>query len=498
MTQSSAIRDSRPGGPAADVARVAGRGTVYITVAKLWFMASGFGIHFILPRLMGKDSFGLYSVVIGIVSIVNAVIVTGTYQTVSKYISQEEAKADAVKSKALRLQAAIGGAIALGFFLLAPVTASYLNDPRLVDYLRLASLITLAYSFYSVYTGYFNGRRRFLTQSMLDMTYSTLKLVFIVALVWLGYGVAGGVGGFALAAISVLLISAFVAGKGRGEGEVRASELLRFQAYLLAFTFVLNLLQKVDLILVKGLSSPEAGVADLNAGSYSAAVNVANITYQVIISVTFVIFPLVSQATFRQDRDRTRGYIANTVRYTLMVMALLATLFSANAGEVLGVIYPQSYQDGSGALSVIAYGMLCFGLLQVMTTIITASGRPTVSLVVGAATLAVSALLNSMLIPSRGTVGAAISTTVAMFIGVMLAGGYLLSRFGALIAPLSLLRIGVCAGVVFFASILLTPASVPLILAQLAGLSLAYAAMLVLTGELARHDLDSVKKVLGK
>jgi stage V sporulation protein B len=330
------------------------------------------------------------------------------------------------------------------------------------------------------------------------MTYSTLKLVFIVALVWLGYGVAGGVGGFALAAISVLAVSAINAGKGTAAGEVRASELLRFQAYLLAFTFVLNLLQKVDLILVKALSSPESSIADLNAGSYSAAINVANLTYQVIISVTFIIFPLVSQSTFQQEQEKTRGYIDNTIRYTLMVMALLATLFSANASEVLRVIYPESYQDGSAALSVVAFGMLGFGLLQVMTTIISASGRPMVSLAIGAATLGVSVLLNSVLIPSRGITGAAVSTTVAMLIGVVLAGGYLLSRFGGLIRPLSLVRIALCACVVYFGSIFFAPASIPIILAQLAGLSLAYAGMLILTGELNRQDLDSVKKVLGK
>jgi hypothetical protein len=59
-------------------------------------------------------------------------------------------------------------------------------------------------------------------------------------------------------------------------------------------------------------------------------------------------------------------------------------------------------------------------------------------------------------------------------------------------------RIALCACVVYFASIFFAPASIPIILAQLAGLSLAYAGMLILTGELNRQDLDSVKKVLGK
>ena len=58
-----------------DVAQTAGRGTIYITLAKLWFIVSGYGIEFILPRLLAKEEFGLYKVVVGAVSIINAVIV---------------------------------------------------------------------------------------------------------------------------------------------------------------------------------------------------------------------------------------------------------------------------------------------------------------------------------------------------------------------------------------------------------------------------------------
>src|SRR5687767_1959163 len=226
MSQLSTIKDIRSETQTADVARTAGRGTIYITLAKIWFMVSGYGIHFILSRLMSEEQYGLYNVAVYTVSIVNAVIITGTYQTVSKYISQEPEKADAVKSKALKLQTVVGGGASLGFFLLAPTIADYLNDPRLTGYLRLASLITLSYSFYAVFTGYFNGLKRFFAQAAIDTTYSTLKLSFIIALVWIGLGVEGGIGGFALAAASVLVISAFLARGGKRGGEVRPSDLL--------------------------------------------------------------------------------------------------------------------------------------------------------------------------------------------------------------------------------------------------------------------------------
>jgi stage V sporulation protein B len=493
MIKESAIKTTAPG---ADITKVAGRGTVYITASKVWFMISGYGIHFALPRLLTAEMFGLYQVTVSVVSIINAVVVTGTYQTVSKYISQEEEKAGAVKSKALRVQLAVGGGISAGFFLLAPLIAGYLNDHRLVNYLRLASLITLSYSFYSVFTGYFNGLKKFPIQAGLDIAYSTLKLAFIVLLVWLGYGVAGGIGGFALAAGCVLAISAVAARGSEKKGEVKAGDLVRFQAYLLLSTLFFNLLQKVDIILIKSLSSPDPTLASVNSGYYGAAINLANVTYQLIVSITFIIFPLVSQATFANDLEKTRGYVSATLRYTLMIMALVATLFSANAGEVLRVIYPADYQAGAVALAVVSYGMMFFGLLFVLTTIISASGRPAVSLIVCALSLVSSATLNALLIPGLGIAGAAIGTTASMLIGVVAGGGYLFLSFGSLIPIKSLARILLSCGALYVLSVALTPATRLVILAQLALLPLVYLVALVVTGELGRADLERIKRVI--
>ncbi|HXI93417.1 MAG TPA: oligosaccharide flippase family protein [Blastocatellia bacterium] len=487
--------ESRPVASTDNIAAIAGRGAIYITAAKIWFIVSGYGITVTLAHLLTIENYGIYRVVINTVSIINAVIVTGTYQTVSKYVSQEPEKADSIKWKALGLQVYVGGAATLGFFLLAPTVASLLNDPRLTGWLRLASLITLSYSFYSVYTGYFNGKKRFDIQAGLDISYSTLKLVFIVLLAWLGFGVTGSVGGFALAAASALVISAIIARGGDRKGDARAGQLLKFQSYLLLFTFVLTLLQRVDLMLIKALSSPDATTASENAAYYSAAVDIANITYQIIVSVTFVIFPLISQSTFADDRARTQSYISKTLRYTLMVMALTATLFSSSAGGVLRVIYRETYQAGSPALRIVAFGMLFFGLLYIVTTIISASGQPGVSLLLGVITLVTSTALNALLIPSLGLVGAATATTISMLVGTVLACAYLWRRFRTLVSFTSTLRIAACAGVVYCASLLFSPASKVLVIAQLIGLSVTYVIVLVLSGEFGRSDLRLIARV---
>jgi len=495
---STLTRESSPASFSNNVATIAGRGTIYITAAKLWFMVSGYGIHFILPRLMTKEDFGIYQVVIGVVSVINAVIITGTYQTVSKRVSEDQANAGSVVTTALKLQILIGGGASLAFFLLAPVVAGYLNDARLVNYLRLASLITLAYSFYAVFTGFFNGRKKFLTQASLDMSYSTFKLAFVVLFVWLGLGVMGGIGGFALAAASVLMLSFLIAGRGEQVRPVAARELLQFQSYLLLFTLAINLLQKTDLILVKALSSTDPTLASENAATYGAAINVANITYQAIISATFIIFPLVSEATFAKDRERTKSYVSNTLRYTLIVMALLATLFSSNSKGVLSLIYPPEYQAGSGALVVVAYGMLFFGLLYVVTTMISASGHPGVSLAIGILTLGLSAALNWMLIPSRGLAGAAAATTISMLAGAVAACAYVRVKFGVLLSLSSTVRIAASAGLIYAASLLFFPSSKLLIVVKLIALSVCYLALLIIIREVGRNDLRVLSQVASR
>jgi stage V sporulation protein B len=495
MTELSAIEQLKPAN-SPDIARVAGRGVIYITAAKIWFMVSGYGIHFILPRLVTPEQFGLYQVTISVVSIINAVLITGTHQTVSKYVSQEEEKADSVKSKALKLQLVLGGGIWLSLFLLAPAVSAYLNDPRLADYLRLASLITLAYSFYAVLTGYFNGQRRFFIQAGLDIIYSTLKLCLILLLVWLGYGVAGAIGGFAAASVIILALSAAIAGRGKRRGEVETKDLLRFQISLLLFTLALNLLQKTDLVLVKALSSADAKLASEMAAYYGAAINIANITYQAIFSATSVVFPIVSRATFADDGQAARSSISKAFRYGLMIMALVATLFSANSNEVLGLVYPPDYQASSSALRVVAYGMLFFGLLHILTTIISASGRPTISLMIALVALMMSVALNALLIPRYGLMGAAIATTASTLSGAFAGGAYLLVRFGRFIRPLSAMRIVGCASLIYVISVVTASTPRPLVLGKLILLALIYLLGLVLSRELDQADLAAIKKII--
>jgi O-antigen/teichoic acid export membrane protein len=197
-----------------------------------------------------------------------------------------------------------------------------------------------------------------------------------------------------------------------------------------------------------------------------------------------------------EDRGEARIYITNAVRYTLMVMAAVATIFSANSSEALSVVYPQDYQAGQRALAIAAYGMLLFGLLQVFTTIISASGRPVISLAIGLATLALSAALNYAMIPRYGIAGASAATAASMLFGVLVSGSHLWRSFGGFISPVSLIRIVACCAAVYVASSLIGGAPKPLIPAKFISLGLSYLVALALSGEIGRKELQIIKHII--
>jgi stage V sporulation protein B len=294
------------------------------------------------------------------------------------------------------------------------------------------------------------------------------------------------------------MISAVAAGKAEQRGKIAARDLLTFQGYLLAFSAAMNLLQKVDLILIKALSSADPTIASENAGYYAAAINLANLTYQIVISVTFVVFPLISQATFTKDRSAAQLYISNTMRYSLMIMALVATLFSANAGEALRVVFPAQFQAAAPALSVVAYGMLFFGLLYVLTTMISASGRPGVSLTIGLLTLAASAALNAWLIPRYGLAGAALATTGAMAAGSVAGAYFVAHQFGALVSGVSVVRIALCAAAIYVVSWVFPAPSRLFIIFKLACLSLSFVGLLVVARELKGEEWRTFLRIAGR
>lgn len=399
-----------------DITRQAGRGFLFITGAKLYFLLTATFASLAFPRLFGDPVlFGRYRVVSGLLNVVTMVVITATVQAVSKLSSESGASLRSVRRSAVLVQTFLFGPIFGAMFLFAEdISGFLLRDPGLGTPLRVASLVVLAYAYYAVLVGTLNGTRRFGRQAALDVTYSTMKTAFMVALVVATSSVTWAFGGFAAAAFLVLGVALFVASLDpeATAGEPVKKRYLSFLLPLGGYALVLNLLLQADIIGIKaslggGLdawwSNPAlADEASLAAGIYGAAKNVATIPYQAVISLTFVVFPFVSRATSVQDKGSADATVAGAMRLASVLSGLSVAVLGTAGGGLLTLLFGEAYTGGGAVLVPLLTGVSLMALMFVGNAILASAGRPLVSLLCGGVAVAVQAGLLFLLLSDAG------------------------------------------------------------------------------------------------
>ena len=476
--------------------RLVGRGVLWITAAKVYFMVTGLLLITLLPKLIGHTDderarlYGTFTVVIGVLNPITMMMITGTIQAVSKFISEDESRFGTVKQQAIRLQTVFGGLAALLFFLASPLVAGLLGDDSLTPYLRVASVIVFCYAIYAALIGCFNGRRLFFHQAAMDTIFATLKVGLILVLAFLGFGVMGAVSGFAITAVVMLGVAWVFVGGGERSGAITWRDILRFEAWIILFALISNLLMNVDLYLVKAL-----GPGDTEVGIYSVALQVSRLPYIAIISVTFVIFPLISASTYAEDLERTRNYIYATTRYSLIMVALLAVTLSACALDVLRLVFSPIFHSGWPVLTLLPLAYLSYSLVMIFSAMISGSGKPSVSVLITSVTLALSLAANAVAVPNFGIVGAAVATTAAMVAGSLFGAYYLRKRFSAGFPFLTVLRLAAISAVIYACAWAWQPESRVLIILKGLVILVIFVALLLLSREVKRDDLEKFAAV---
>ena len=389
--------------------RAARVGFLFITGAKIWFLVAATVLNIGLPRILGDPSlFGDFGVVNTLISILNMVMVTGVIQAVSKRVSERPEYAGAIRAASMKLQAALGTVVFLVLLLGADwIATDLLRDPSLATMIRIGSVITFAYAFYGALIGVINGLKRFALQAAFDVGYATLKVGLMIGLVVLGYGVQGAFAGFAGAAVTITLVAAIVVRRQSPVGSSPPGDLglISFMLPVMGYVLFMNVLLQGDVLVVKAAAAgpvraalelgeapwikliraahPLASSTELISegtsffsGLFKATKNIALVPYQGVVAITFVIFPLISRATFHDDADATRMYVTQALRVTLLLVAFVVTGIAAGGAPLLGLLFGDTYELAAGALMPLLVAMALFSALYVVASVLTASGHP--------------------------------------------------------------------------------------------------------------------------
>jgi stage V sporulation protein B len=506
VTTEGAATSGAAGAPASsasgDAAVVAGRGALFIGFAKIYFMLSGFLQQVLLTRLVGLAEFGAFSVVNGLISIVNNTMVQATIQSISKFTAEDDARAGEVQRAGVRMQAVLGGVLALAIFLGAPLIADFEKAPQYTRTFRIAAAIPFLYAVYAVFVGSANGLRRFRTQAGFDVGFSTAKTILLLGLAAL-WKVAGAFVGFAAAAGVILVVASRVMRLPAGTGTPFPMRRLGgYMGAVVAYGLLLNVALNYDLPLLQHFAGTvDARLAPAVSANYQALRTLALLPYQALIVITFVIFPLVSRSTFAEDRVATRAYVTQTLRYALILVVAMGLCLGSRPAALLGIIYKPEYGEGAPALPILVAGECCLALLAVACAILNAAGRTSATLALMVVTVAVGASAAAILVPGAAPgapmlVAAASATSLGMAAGFTSAVVYMRTRLGGGPPVQTVLRVGAAALAAVLAGRLLPAHGKVLGLATIAAVAIVYVGVLLATGEIGPADRAKIARIV--
>lgn len=527
---------------APDQARKAGRGGLAVLGAKVFFIATGLLQQALLPRAIGLADYGALSRVLAVSNVFNNVIVASSTQGVSRSV----AAAGAAEREALRATLHVHGIIALvagvALGVASPFVAYFEHAPDVLAPLLVMTGVLVVYGVYAPLVGYLNGRGMFTRQASLDFVAATLRTTALLGFGWLfarnaGWlaaalrtspGVLGATVGTVVAALGVFLLALRWTGTGSTIGGARPAGVPDARAYVALILPVMigqvftNGLMQADIILlgrylsisaahdaatsVAGILPPltPAKAANEWVAVYRACQLFAFLPYQMLFSVTQVLFPMVARANAEHDAERVAQLVRRGCRIGAIVCGMLVVVVLTMPGSLLKFAYgPEVALRGIGTLRILALGHAAFAMLGLATTVLVSLGRERVAMTITAVALALLVGTCLVTIP-MAQFGApqlqatALATTTAL-VCALVVGVVAVRRIASAFVPWkTALRVGLVVGGAFALGGVTPTFSKLLTPFVAAGVVVGYVVALVVTGELGKEDLALVVSIAAR
>ncbi len=500
----------------AEVARKAGRGGLAVAFAKMYFILHGLIQQIVLPRVLGLDGYGALSSVLSIASVTYNPVVTTSIQGVSRAVAQspDEDQPAAIR-RTLKIHTTLTIPLAVAFFLLAGPIGRWIGAPHVVGALRIISGVMLFYGMYTPLVGVVNGQKRFLYQAGFDIVFATLRTAGLIAGGWwfaarYSQGVEGATWGFVAASCAILLVALAVVGAGRaGTGGPSIRQHLTFIAPLLLGQTLLNLLLQADLTLLRRFASDAAvatgldvTAADPLVGAYRATQLFCFLPYQMLIAVTFIIFPLLATAYRDRDGEAVARYVRTGVRLALVLAGAMVSVTSGLSGPLLRLVFPpEAAELGTRSMQLLTLGFGAFAIFGILTTVLNSLKRERASAVVTTVAFGLVVVLCFARVRG-GPFGEELlwRTAVATSLGIALAtvGAAVLVRrtAGGLVSWLSLLRVLGAMSIAITVARQLPYAGKIATIGYSAAIGLLYLVLLVVMREVGKADLQTIQTVV--
>jgi O-antigen/teichoic acid export membrane protein len=324
----------------------------------------------ILTRMLVPEDFGLIAFAVIVMTFIEATRGFG----INDALIYNSEKLEETAETAFVINVAIGfGQYALAF-LLAPLALTFIDDPRIVDVLRVISLVFIFDAFGKTHDALLQKDLLFRQVAVPEIIASFLKGAVSITMALMGYGVWSLVVGQVIGTLAQTIAKWWAL---RWIPRIRfhidrASALWDYGSHVLIFSLLVVALELADQTLIGTL----LGEAEL--GYYSVGVRLPELVianFSLILAKS--LFPTFSK--IQDDLAQMKSGYFMTVRYTALVTVPAGLGMAAVAPELVIVVFGDQWEPAIVLMQVLALLGTMATLQWSVGDVLKAIGRPDVS-----------------------------------------------------------------------------------------------------------------------
>jgi stage V sporulation protein B len=391
---------------------------IWVIISQIVTLTAGFFLNIILGIWLGPSAFGIYSVVYSIYFLVAMVAGFGIPLAIIKFTAEEKDNPErlnglmtAALSTVLVLGICCGGAL----FLMSDIFAATFQMDQLSLLLKIIAVSIPLFAINSTFLSFLNGLRDMKSYSIRSILRSVLLIVSAIALLALGWGVMGAVLGIVISEVGTFFLLSFMVTNRfslRFEG-LRANSylLVHFGGYLLLANAIYMLNTYLDTLLTGFFLSAT------DVGLYAIAITIARTGFLVFpMALSILTYPMISER-FRTGLDvQIKELMDRCIRYTLVLLSVTGLGLIFFAQEIIVLLFRSAYAPATPSFIILLFGMMFFGPILSVGAASSAMNRPDISFKVNCVICVLNVLLNAILIPQYGIVGAAIASSASFIL----------------------------------------------------------------------------------
>ena len=377
----------------------------------------------IVARL-GPEYYGLLSITLVIFSFASFLALLGFSDCIVRYVSYFYNKKDFQRLKGsilfpLKFTFILGLLAGFCLFVLSDwISLTFFHDIRLSILLKLFAFVipfdVLRANFVSIMVAFKKAKAMIYSKNIAE---NISKVIILAILILLGYGLFGATLAYGLAIFISFLVSFLYFRKleiykliiSNIKPIYKKRDMLFYSLPLLFSSAIFFFISWTDTFMLGYFKDA------YQVGVYNAAYPTAMLLWVVPHALLFLALPIMAEIYASNDKKNTLEYLIKKIMKWILLLNIIPLLiFSFFADNLLSVLFGSQYAEGSCALIILSLAFFIWALFETFEKLLLTLKKTKIILFNAIITAVFNILLNYLLIPKYGILGAAIATGTSL------------------------------------------------------------------------------------